>query len=180
MIPAVSAASPSRAWGGAGRHTSSRERRMTADETHALVARNSVGCVHYPLADGPTRTIRVRYAREGSALYVPAWTSVEHWYSTVAPAVECDVSEVDWHSCWRYVWLRGPATPLQPTGGAREREAWRQGIAALRRTLTHLAATDELALSNFGIVRLDVESCDGVAVRWGETAALGSLAVTNP
>lgn len=160
--------------------TSSRERPLTWEETQAVLTRGSVACVHHVLADGAVRTIRARYAREGSALFIPAWTSAESWYSAGSPTLECDVSEVDWRSCWRYVRLRGQVTPLQPTGAARERDGWRQGVALLRRVVTGLAATDELAVANFGIVRMDVERWDGVVVPWGEVAESSAPVVTNP
>ena len=144
------------------------------------MTRNSVGCVHHTLADGATRATRVRYARDGSALYLPAWTGVDSWYAARLPALECDVSEVDWRSCWRYVWLRGHVTPLQPTGASSEREAWRQGVAVLRRMIANMAPTDELAVGNFGIVRMDMESWDGVVVPWGEVTGSSPLRCDEP
>lgn len=135
---------------------------------HAVLTRNSIGCVHHKLAEGTVRTTRVRYAHVGSALFIPAWTSVESWYAARLPALECHVSEVDWHSGWRYVRLRGQAAPLFPTGALRERATWREGVGALRRMIPDLAATDELALANFGIVQMDIESWDGAVVVWDE------------
>ena len=147
-------------------HPQSAPRSLTLAESQLLVERNRRGCVRYPLAEGAIATSRVRYARQSSALYMPAWTNVEEWYDDGAPQLECDVSEVDGHSCWRYVWLRGRATPLFPTGGDAERRAWREGVAVLRRTFTNIGVADDLALANFGIVRLDVESWHGAIVAW--------------
>lgn len=148
-----------------------RERTLTSAELHAVVSRNSVGCVHQTLADGAARTTRVRYVHDGNALYIPAWVPVDGWYEAPPPALEYDVSEVDWRSSWRYVRLRGPATPLQPTGASREREAWRQAVAILRRMIANMAPTDALAVANFAIVRMDIECWDGAAVPWAETGA---------
>lgn len=141
---------------------------LTREEMYAVLTRNSVGCVHHKLAEGPMRTSRVRYAREGSALFIPAWDSVESWYAARLPALECHVSEVDWYSGWRYVRLRGHATPLYPTGAPPERAAWRDGVAALRLMILDLAPMDELALANFGIVQMEIESWDGAVVVWDE------------
>lgn len=155
-----------------------RQRALTSEEMHAVVSRNSVGCVHQTLADGAVRTIRVRYVHDGNALYIPAWVPVDGWYEA-PPALEYDVSEVDWRSSWRYVRLRGPATPFQPTGASRERDAWRRGVAILRRMIANMAPTDALTLANFAIVRMDIECWDGAAVPWGEPAVCGPVAVTN-
>jgi hypothetical protein len=106
----------------------------------------------------------VRYAWHLGGLFVPAWTTLEPWYDELPRPVECDVSEVDGHLWWRYVWLRGVATPLLPTGAQAEREGWRAGIAALRRRLPALAATDQLALDNFGVVRVNITSARGTVV----------------
>lgn len=147
--------------------TPQRQPGLTYEEMQAVVTRNSKGRVHHTLADGAIRTSRVRYVRDGNTLYIPAWTRVESWYAARLPALECEVSEVDWSSGWRYVWLRGQVTPLHPTGAAREREAWRRGVAALRPMITDLASTDELALANFGIVQMDIESWGGAVAQWG-------------
>ena len=141
-------------------------RNLTTTEAQALVDRNTRGCVRYALADGAVATSRVRYARHSSALYMPVWTHVGDWYDDGVPELECDVSEVDGHTCWRYVWLRGRATPLYPTGGERERRGWREGIAVLRRAFSNMPPADDLALTNFGIVRLDVDSWHGAIVAW--------------
>lgn len=180
MLPSVPAARFSDHIAAAGYLAPSRHRRLTSEEMHAVVTRNSIGSVRHALADGAVRTTRVRYVRDEGAIYLPAWTSAESWYAAPLPAIECDVSEVDWHSCWRYVWLRGHVTPLQPTGATREREAWRRGVAVLRQRITNMAATDELALANFGIVRMEMESWDGVMVPWGEVARASGPVVTNP
>lgn len=180
MLPAVPAVrSPDRI-GVEGYLAPLRQRTLTSEETHAVVTRNSVGCVHHTLADGAIRTSRVRYVRDGTALYLPAWTGVDGWYAARLPALECDVSEVDSRSCWRYVWLRGHAAPLQPTGASREREAWRQGVAVLRRTIANMAPTDELAVANFGIVRMDIDSWDGVVVPWGEVTGSSPVRCDEP
>lgn len=141
-------------------------RNLTTTEAQAVVDRNTHGCVRYPLADGVVAASRVRYARQASALYFPVWTNVDDWYDDGLPHLECDVSEVEGHTCWRYVWLRGRATPLYPTGSDRERRAWRDGIAVLRRAFINLAPADDLALANFGLVRLDVDSWLGALVPW--------------
>lgn len=160
--------------GVAGYLTLPRQPHLTPEEIHAVVTRNSVGSVHHMLADGAIRTSRVRYVRDGSILYIPAWTSIESWYASRLPTLQCDISEVDWFSCWRYVWLRGEMTPLHPTGAAREREGWRQGVSVLRRVIVDMAPTDDLALANFGIVRMDIESWNGAVVAWGESALTSS------
>lgn len=141
---------------------------LTREEMHAVLARNSEGCVHHTLSDGAVRTSRVRYAHTGTMLYIPAWTRVESWYAARLPALECYVSEVDWRSCWRLIRLRGEMTPLHPTGAAREREAWRQGVAILRSVIPHMPPNDELAVANFGIVQMDIGSWDGAVVHWHE------------
>jgi hypothetical protein len=148
------------------RHLQSAPRSLTMAESQLLVDRNTRGGVRYPLTDGVIASSRVRYARQSSALYMPAWANVDEWYDDGVPELECDVSEVDGHSCWRYVWLRGRATSLFPTGRKAERQAWREGVAALRRTFTNIGGADDLALANFGIVRLDVELWRGAIVTW--------------
>jgi hypothetical protein len=140
-------------------------RNLTTAEAQALVDRSTHGCVRYPLANGAIATRRVRYARHASTLYIPVWTNVDDWYDDGVPQLECDVSEVS-QMCWRYVWLRGRPTPLHPTGCDQERQAWHQGIAVLRRAVTALAPTDDLALANFGLVSLHVESWLGALVPW--------------
>jgi hypothetical protein len=141
-------------------------RNLTTSEAQAVVDRKTQGRVHYPLANGVVATRRVRYARQGSALYIPVWTNVDAWHDEAGPQLECDVSEVDGYACWRYVWLRGHAAPLYPTGCDQERHAWREGIAVLRRAVITLAPMDDLALANFGVVRFHVESWLGALVPW--------------
>jgi hypothetical protein len=154
------------AWGETEHVVAMRRRSLTIAEAHAVVARNSIGYVRYSLSDSATRISRVRYAQHAGTLYMPAWASLDSWYETPPPTLECDVSEVEGRSCWRYVWMRGRATPLHPTGVAAEREAWREAIVTLRRTVRDIPPADELALANFGVVRMDVESLDGAIVRW--------------
>ena len=149
------------------------------EEARAVVARNSTGCVRHRLADGPIRTFRVRYALDSGGLYIPAWAGLDLWSAPGPLTLECDVSEVDRQSCWRYVWLRGTGSALQPTGASRERRAWREGISILRRTIPGMAPTDELAIANFGVVRMEVESFIGSAVSWGDVGSW-SDAVTTP
>lgn len=144
-----------------------RQRILTLEEIRGVVSRNSTGCVHQTLADGVVRTTRVRYVHDGNTLYIPAWIPVDGWYEAPPPPLEYDVSEVDWRSSWRHVRLRGPATPLQPTGASHERDAWRQGVAILRRVVTNMAPTDDLAVANFAIVRMGIESGEGALVQWG-------------
>jgi hypothetical protein len=141
-------------------------RSLTTDEAYAVVARNSIACVRYPLSHVATRSSRVRYARHAGTLYIPAWTNLDSWYETHPPELECDVSEVEGRSCWRYVWLRGRATPLHPTGVAGERQAWREAIAILRRAVPNIPIADDLAVANFGVVRMDIESVEGAIVFW--------------
>lgn len=157
---------PLGAWGEAEHCLIRRRQGLTTAEAQAVVARNSIGCIRYSLSNSASRTIRVRYAGRAGALYIPAWTSLDTWYQTRPPKLECDVSEVEGRSCWRYVWMRGRATPLHPTGVAGERQAWRDAITVLRRVVSNLPPSDELAVANFGVVRLDVESLEGAIVPW--------------
>lgn len=133
-----------------------------------MVARNSHGVVRYALSDAGFGAHRVRYARAATALYVPAWSSLGHWSDAHVPDIECDVSEIDGRSCWRYLWMRGRPRSLHPTGSAGERRAWRDGVNALRHVVANMPSTDHLALENFGIVRIDVRMCEGVALTWEE------------
>jgi hypothetical protein len=165
-MTSILATSPLGTWGQIEHDLIQRRRSLTTDEAYAVVARNRIACIRYPLSDSATRTSRVRYAQHAGALYIPAWTSLETWYETDPPELECDVSEVEGRSCWRYVWMRGPATPLLPTGVASERQGWREAIAILRRAVPDLPQADELAVANFGAVRMDVEFLEGAIVPW--------------
>lgn len=139
---------------------------LTHEEIHDVVSRNSVGCVYHKLEEGTIRTSRVRYAHEGSTLYIPAWPSIESWYAARFPSLECHVSELDWRSWWRCVRLRGHVIPLHPTGAPREREAWHKAVAALRRRIVDMAPTDELTVTNFGVVQIDIEFWEGAGMAW--------------
>lgn len=141
---------------------------LTHEEIHAVVTRNSVGSVYHKLEEGTIRTSRVRYAHEGNALYIPAWPSIESWYAARLPSLECHVSELDWRSWWRCVRLRGHVIPLHPTGAPREREAWHKAVAALRRRIVDMAPTDDLAVTNFGVVQIDIEYWEGAGLVWAD------------
>jgi hypothetical protein len=165
-MTSILATSPLGRWGEIEHELFPRRRVLTTDESRAVVARNSIGCIRYPLSDSATRTSRVRYARQTDTLYIPAWTSLDSWYEMGPPELECDVSEVEGRACWRYVWMRGRALPLYPTGGAAERQEWRRAIAVLRSALVNMAPPDELAMTNFGVVRMNIESLEGAVVPW--------------
>jgi hypothetical protein len=137
---------------------------LTALEVRTIVERNTVACVRYQSSDTVARTCRVQYSAISDSLYIPAWTSIDSWDETRRLDLECDVSEVEGRACWRYVWLRGHSTLLYPTGDAVERTAWREAAAVLRRAFPAMPPVDQLAVANFGIVRLDVRSWAGAIV----------------
>jgi hypothetical protein len=143
--------------------------RLSLDEASAVFARNSVATVTYALDDGRMRVTRERYAYSRCALYIPASAHLSALFnSSMERAIECDVSEIEGMSQWRYAWLRGGSVLLQPTGGALEREEWREGIEQIRRVVSGLPATEELRFANFGIVRVKELRFYGTRVPLGE------------
>ena len=106
--------------------------------------------------DGRPYTRRVHFAFDGESIIVPAGAIRGLMTAGGEVPVLCDVSHVIGLSCWRYVWLSGHATPLQFTGGAAERAAWRLGVAQLQRVNGELSKTDVLAMENYAIARIDV------------------------
>lgn len=142
--------------------------RLSIDEASAVFARNSVATVTYVLDDGRVRVIRERYAYSWSTLYIPTSVQLNALFNTsVERTIECDVSEIEGMAQWRYVWIRGVSVLLQPTGGAHEREQWREGIEQIRRVVLGLPATEELRFANFGIVRVEELRFFGTRVALG-------------
>ncbi|HEU4994781.1 MAG TPA: hypothetical protein VFT29_08175 [Gemmatimonadaceae bacterium] len=145
---------------------------LSADDILDVLARQTTASVTYALADGHMRTTREPYVLVDYALYLPSSPSLGAFVSNggaagylgesrrpggqSAQTVECEINELDGLTEWRYVWLRGCATLLQPTGGASERNSWRLGIERLRAVVPRFrdASVEALAFGNFGVVRL--------------------------
>lgn len=145
---------------------------LSTDDIFDVLARQMTASVTYGLADGHTRTTREPYVLVGDALYFPSSPNLGAFVSNGGPVghegellraggqsartVECEINELDGLSEWRYVWLRGCATLLQPTGGTSERNSWRLGIEQLRAVVPRFrdATVEALAFGNFGVVRL--------------------------
>lgn len=137
---------------------------LSREDAVDVVARNSDCVIRHELDDGSVRVHRLQYAWVPSALFLPAWTSLESLSRGSAAFVECYVNELDSGVAWRVVRLRGRSIPLLPTGDARERDQWRTGVGALRSRIQGLAQTEDLALANFGIVRVDLQEIVGNTV----------------
>ncbi len=72
------------------------------------------------------------------------------------------VSEVKGLRTWRYVWIVGAVTPLEPTGEAAVWDSWREAIGHLSRVMFGLTPIAELAFAHFAVFCVEIRSREGV------------------
>jgi hypothetical protein len=142
------------------------QRALAPGEIDALLARCGIVSLTHTLDDGCRRSRRARYAHVDDTLLIPASECPQSLCCQATdPLVDCDVSELNGLSHWHYVWITGTATCFQPTGTAADRHAWREGVERLRLVIPRLPRTEALVLENFGVVRIEIHTRVGLAIR---------------
>lgn len=136
-------------------------RNLTRDEANAVLSRNNVGRIAYAKGN-QVEIIPVHYVHRGDWIYgrtTPGGRierTADPWWP-----VAFQVDEIDGLFDWRSVVVKGGLYLVPKDGAAWEREAWADGVEALRSLLPEALADDDPVPERSAVFRIAVQEVTG-------------------